>query len=376
MDPNAKNEEVDFDDTEFVVGSDKTGVPPAMKNQFKQEDESEVEVSTETEDSKTEEKPDESKDDFELEIVDDTPPEDRNRKPLPDDVVEEIEQDAAEDYSAKVKQRIDQLKKAWHDERRAKEQAAREREAAAQYAQRLQTEREKLQRELTTGESWALEQAKQRAALQLDAAKRKYRDAYEAGDSEALTDAQQELAKATYQAERAELLSPRYSQQNLAQQQNNALQQNAGLQQTNQQVYNSQQEPQVSAPEPDEKAKTWGERNKWFGSDDEMTSFALGVHQKLVKDGVPPSTDEYYERIDARMREVFPHRFEDAQPSTEKEPPKRKKRQPSTVVAPAGRTPKGKKVVLTQSQVAMAKKLGISPEAYAREVQKLEANNG
>jgi hypothetical protein len=376
MDPENKNEEVDFDDTEFVVGSDKTGVPPAMKNQFKQEDDSQVEVSTEPEQQKTEEKPKESEDDFELEIVDDTPPEDRNRKPLPDEVVEEIEQDAAEDYSAKVKQRIDQLKKAWHDERRAKEQAAREREAAAEYAQRLQAEREKLQRELSSGESWALEQAKQRAALQLDAAKRKYRDAYEQGDSEALTDAQQELAKATYQAERAELLSPRYSQQNLAQQQNSALQQNAGLQQPNQQVYNSQQEPQVSASEPDQKAKEWGERNKWFGSDDEMTSFALGVHQKLVKDGVPPSTDEYYERIDARMREVFPDRFEDAQPSAEKEPPKRKKRQPSTVVAPAGRTPKGKKVVLTQSQVAMAKKLGISPEAYAREVQKLEANNG
>jgi hypothetical protein len=375
MDPENKNEEVDFDDTEFVVGSDTSGVPPAMKNQFKQEDESEVEVSKETEAPKAEEKQ-ESQDDFELEIVDDTPPEDRNRKPLPDEVVEEIEQDAAEDYSAKVKQRIDQLKKAWHDERRAKEQAAREREAAAEYAQRLQAEREKLHRELSSGESWALEQAKQRASLQLEAAKRKYRDAYEQGDSEALTDAQQELAKATYQAERAELLSPRYSQQNLAQQQNNALQQNAGLQQPNQQVYNSQQESQVSASEPDQKAKEWGERNKWFGSDDEMTSFALGVHQKLVKDGVPPSTDEYYERIDARMREVFPDRFEDAQPSAEKEPPKRKKRQPSTVVAPAGRTPKGKKVVLTQSQVAMAKKLGISPEAYAREVQKLEANNG
>lgn len=375
MDPNAKNEDIDFDDTEFVVGSDSSGVPPAMKNQFQDEGGDNVEVDT-SDDAKepvadSKDNSQDSSDDLELEIVDDTPPEDRNRKPLPEEVVEELEQDAAEEYSAKVKQRIDQLKKAWHDERRAKEAAAREREAAAEYAQRLQAERDKLRTELSSGETWALQQAKERAALALEAAKRKYRDAYEQGDSEALTEAQEALSKATYQAEQVNLLSPRYTQQNLAAQQNNA------LQQTSQPVYNNTQaQPQVGAPEPDDKAKAWGERNTWFGNDDEMTSFALGVHQKLVKDGVPPSTDEYYERIDARMREVFPDRFEDAQPSAEKEPPKRKKRQPSTVVAPAGRTPKGKKVVLTQSQVAMAKKLGISPEAYAREVQKLEANNG
>lgn len=376
MDPNAAaKDDIDFDDTEFVVGSDSSGVPPAMKNQFQDEDDGNVEIDT-SEDTKepvadAKDNTQDSSDDLELEIVDDTPPEDRNRKPLPEEVVEELEQDAAEEYSAKVKQRIDQLKKAWHDERRAKEAAAREREAAAEYAQRLQAERDKLRNELSSGETWALQQAKERAALALEAAKRKYRDAYEQGDSEALTEAQEALSKATYQAEQVNLLSPRYSQQNIAAQQNNA------LQQTTQPVYNNTQaQPQVSAPEPDDKAKAWGDRNEWFGKDDEMTSFALGVHQKLVKDGIPPSTDEYYERIDARMREVFPDRFEDAQPSAEKEPPKRKKRQPSTVVAPAGRTPKGKKVVLTQSQVAMAKKLGISPEAYAREVQKLEANNG
>jgi len=379
MDPNATNEEVDFDDTEFVVGSDDSGIPPAMKNQFKGEDDANVEIDTESdttnadEASSVENKTDDSssEDDLELEIVDDTPPEDRNRKPLPEEVVEELEKDAAEEYSAKVKQRIDQLKKAWHDERRAKEEAAREREAAAEYARRLQAERDKLRTELSSGESWALEQAKERARLNLEAAKRAYRDAYEMGDSEAIVDAQEKLAQATYQAERTNLLSPRYSAQNVAAQQNSA------LQQTTQPVYNNTQaQPQVSAPEPDAKAAEWGQRNEWFGKDDEMTSFALGVHQKLVKDGIPPSTDEYYERIDARMREVFPDRFGDAQPPEEKEPPKRKKRQPSTVVAPAGRTPKGKKVVLTQSQVAMAKKLGISPEAYAREVQKLEANNG
>src|SRR6056297_1843765 len=235
-----EKQDVDFDDTEFVVGSDATGVPPAMKNKFKEEDETSVEIDTEDDTSKAEE----DSDDLELEIVDDTPPEDRNRKPLPDEVVEEIEQDAADDYSAKVKQRIDQLKKAWHDERRAKEQTAREHEAATEYARQLQAERDKLRTDLSSGENWAIDQAKQRAALQLEAAKRNYRDAYEQGDSDAVADAQQELAKATYQAEQANLLSPRYARQNVASQQNEA------LQQTTQQVYNSQQRPQVNAPEP------------------------------------------------------------------------------------------------------------------------------
>ena len=343
----------DFADTEFVIGSDPSGVPPGMKNRQIEE---EVDIEVEDE-PKQKAKKVEEEDDFELEIVDDTPPQDRNRKPLPDEVKAELEQDETEEYSAKVKQRIDQLKKAWHDERRAKEEAAREREAAAIYAQQLQAERDRLRGELSQGENWALQQAKERAKLQLEAATRAYRDAYEQGDSEAIAAAQQNLTRATYQADQVNLMAPRY-----------AAPQNNALQQQTTQVYNQVQQPRVRAPEPPAKDREWGDRNKWFGTDDEMTSFALGVHQKLVKDGYVPGTDDYYEYVDARMREVFPDKFEDA--------PKKEKRRPSTVVASAGRTPKGKKVVLTQSQVAMAKKLGITPEAYAREVMKLENSNG
>ena len=349
-------EKDDFEDTEFVIGSDPSGVPPGMKNK-QMEEEVDVEIEDEPK-PKKEAKKVEEEDDFELEIVDDTPPQDRNRKPLPDEVKAELEQDETEEYSAKVKQRIDQLKKAWHDERRAKEEAAREREAAAQYAQQLQAERDRLRGELSQGENWALQQAKERAKLALAAATREYRDAYEQGDSEAIANAQQNLARATYQADQVNAMAPRYTQP-----------QNKALHEPLEQVYNRAQQPRVRAPEPDSTTKEWGDRNKWFGTDDEMTSFALGLHQKLVKEGIPPSTGEYYERIDARMREVFPDKFEDAAP-------KKEKRRPSTVVASAGRTPKGKKVVLTQSQVAMARKLGISPEAYAREVMKLENSNG
>jgi hypothetical protein len=339
-------EDDNFDDTEFVVGSDPSGMPPGMKA-VRDEDEVEIDIEEEAEAPKKKEAKAEPEDDFEIEIVDDTPKADRDREPLPDEVKEELENVDAEEYSAKVKQRIDQMKKAWHDERRAKEAASREREEAAAMTKKLMEERDALKRQLAQGEQWALEQAKQRAQLQLEQAKRSYRDAYEQGDSEMITNAQQELSRATYQAEQMAGMSPRHT-----------------LQPEPEQVYNQFKEPEqrVRAPEPDDQAKAWGDRNTWFGNDDEMTSFALGIHQKLVKEGVPPSTSEYYERIDARMREVFPDQFEDA--------PKREKRRPTTNVAPAGRTTKGKKVALTRSQLAIAKKLGVSPEAYAKELMK------
>ena len=333
-------EDFDYDDTEFVIGSDESGVPPRMKAQPDK-----VEVGVDDDDT----------DDIEYEVVDDTPPQDRNRKPLPDDIVESLENDEAEEYSAKVKQRIDQLKKAWHDERRAKEEAAREREAAAQYAQHIMHERDRLRNTLSQGEGWALEQARERAALVLDQAKRAYRDAYESGDADAIAEAQQNLTRATTYADQAASMMPQFAFQP------------APLQLPQQQVYNAPQNQPVRAPEPSQRTKDWHQRNTWFGTDDEMTSFALGVHQKLVRENIPPDTDEYFERVDARMREVFPDRVGASG---------KKKRQPSTVVASAGRTPKGRKVVLTQSQVRMAKRLGVTPEAYAKEMIKLEANNG
>lgn len=342
------NSEDSFDDTEFVVGSDPSGMPPGMQS-AKDDDEVEIDIEEEDEAPKKKEAKAEPEDDIEIEIVDDTPKADRDREPLPDEVKEELENVDAEEYSAKVKQRIDQMKKAWHDERRAKEQASREREEAARLTKQLMEERDRLKRQLAEGENWALQEAKQRATLQLEQAKRAYRDAYEQGDSEMITNAQQELSRATYQAEQVAGMSPRYA-----------------LQQESEQVYNQFKEPEqpVRAPAPDQKAADWGSRNEWFGNDDEMTSFALGVHQKLVRDGIPPSTDEYYERIDARMREVFPSHF------GVEEAPKKEKRRPTTNVAPAGRTAKGKKVALTRSQLAIAKKLGVSPEAYAKELMK------
>ena len=346
------NQEDSFDDTEFVVGSDPSGMPPGMKA-VQDEDEVEIDIEEEAEAPKKKEAKAEPEDDLEIEIVDDTPESDRGREPLPDEVKAELENVDAEEYSAKVKSRIDQMKKAWHDERREKEAAFREREEAAAMTKRLMEERDALKRQLAQGEQWAIEQAKERAALQLAQAKAQYRAAYETGDADKLTEAQEMLSRATYQADQMGSMTPRYA-----------------LQQENDGVYSQQQaQPQrteqFTPPRPDAKAEDWGAKNQWFGNDDEMTSFALGFHQKLVKEGVPPTTDEYYERIDARMREVFPSYFGDVE-----EAPKKEKRRPTTNVAPAGRTAKGKKVALTRSQLAIAKKLGVSPEAYAKELMK------
>ena len=286
---------------------------------------------------------------FDIEVVDDTPAEDRNRKPLPDEVVKELEGDnEVEEYSDKVKQRINQLKKAWHDERRAKEAALREREEAARVAQMAYQERQAYLERLQQGEMWAIEQAKQRAQLQVEHAKIAYRSAYESGDTDRILEAQQALNSTMMEYDRFSQYQPQY--------------QNAALQQSQQQVYSQHSvEPQApSVPEPDSRTMEWGQKNAWFGNDKKMTAYALGVHDSLVnEEGISPNSDEYFKRIDAEMRERFPEKFG-------------VKRQSSTVVAPVGRTPKGKKVVLTQTQLSLAKRLGLTPGQYAKELVKME----
>ena len=138
---------------------------------------------------------------------------------------------------------------------------------------------------------------------------------------------------------------------------------------------------QQSVPRPDNKAVDWQQRNEWFGQDEEMTSLALGLHEKLKRSGVPIGSDEYYDTIDKTMRRRFPENFDDGQElEVEKvraeEPQKTSKPKASTVVAPASRSTSPKKIRLSNTQVALAKKLGLTPEQYARELTKLEANNG
>ena len=294
---------------------------------------------------------------FEVEEVDDTPPEDRGKDPLPEDMVEKLETDTLEDYSERVKQRMAQLKKVWHDERRAKEQAAREKEEAVNYAQKVLGENQQLRTTLSSGEEDYLKTLQEKYTSDLLVAKRDYREAYDSGDTEKIIEAQAAMNEAQYKVSSAQNIRPQYKYDR--QQDENSVQRNL-------------ESLQPKAPAPDSRATEWQEKNQWFGKDEEMTSLALGVHEKLVRSGIDPTSDVYYHRIDETMQKRFPENFGE----TSLEEVKPSQRKPSNVVAPATRSTAPKKVRLSKTQVAFAKKLKLTPEQYAKEMIKLENANG
>ena len=284
--------------------------------------------------------------DVEIEVEDDTPPEDRGRKPS--EPPQEVTDEELENYSEKVKSRIKHFSKGYHDERRAKEAALREREALEAYARQLVEENQRLTGTVSKNQSAMLEQAKKAVAAELEAAKRRYKEAYEAGDSDAIVEAQDAIATARIRADKVANFKP------------------APLQ-TGETTVKVPQQPIETQAVRDERAVSWAEENPWFGSDDEMTAFALGLDSKLKKSGVDPQSDEYYEKINSRMRQVFPDQFDDG---IEDEPASTQ-RKSSNVVAPATRSTGPKKIRLTQSQIAIAKKLGVPLETYAKQAAEL-----
>ena len=297
-----------------------------------------------------------------IEVQDDTPPDDidpetgKMREPLPEDMVKDLEADELEDYSEKVKTRLKQMKKVWHDERRAKESALREQQEAIRLAQQALEENKKLKAKISYSETALVSSYKEAAQRQLDEAKREYKEAYDSGDSDRVVEAQEKLTSAKMRAEQAQRFKP------------------TSLQPEESEV-NSQQ-PQVQVPKPDSKAIAWQERNTWFGSNRLMTGMALALHEDLVeKHGSSyATTDEYYERIDKTMRQRFPEEFASETQTGGGKPSQRTENKPATVVAPASRSTAPKKVVLKQSQIALAKKLGLTPEQYAREFAKTLEN--
>jgi len=309
---------------------------------------------------KAESKPKQEEFDFEIEEEDDTPPEDRNRDPLPKEVVEELENDNLDDYSSRVKERMAQLKKVYHDERREKERAAREKEEAIRYAQQIIEENKKLKNTLSSGEESYINTLKEKYESDLAVAKRDYREAYDAGDSEKIIEAQTKLNEAQFKLQNTLGMRPQYQSQALQTPENSV-------------QIQQQQQVQQNIPKPDSRALAWQDKNQWFGQDEEMTSLALGLHEKLVRSGINPSTDEYYRRIDDTMQKRFPEYFGDTDSLEEDKPAQRK---PSTVVAPATRSTAPKKVRLTKTQLALAKKFKLTPEQYARELLKTENANG
>jgi len=295
---------------------------------------------------------------FEIEIEDDTPEEDRGRTPPDPEKVKalEVEVDDLDKYSKEAKDKLIRMKRVWNDERRAKEAADRERAAALDAAQRLMEENRRIKQMLENGQEEYKAAMTSTTEMRLEKAKRDYREAYDSGDADKVIEAQQALTEAQMMLERAKnfKLPP--------------LQEEKFDVQTSQQYQNAQ--PQAT----DEKLAEWQGRNTWFGQDEEMTAAALGLHEKLKRQGMRIGSDEYYATLDRTMRKRFPENFEDLEPEVEVEHkedvPKAK---PSTVVAPATRSTAPKKIRLKTSQVAIAKKLGLTPEQYVRELLKLEA---
>jgi len=290
---------------------------------------------------------------IEVEVVDDTPPADRNREPLPQELVDELEKDDLAEYSTKVKQRLGQMKKVWHDERRAKESATREREEAVTVAQRYIAENNELKQRLGAGEKILMGAVTKTATDELSASKQKLKEAYEAGDADAIADAQEAMTDAKFKLRDYQSYKPTL--------------------QTQETGVESNQQAQAPRQVVDPKAETWRQKNTWFGVDEEMTALALGLHEKLVKEGVDTSSDAYYSRLNSTIRKRFPEYYDGDQTESQGKPANRKA---ANVVAPATRSTAPNRVRLTQTQMGLAKKFGLTPEAYAREVIKLENTNG
>ena len=300
----------------------------------------------------------EEKPGIEIEIVDDRPEEDqKNAQPLPEAIVKEIDEDDLEKYNQEAKQRLLQMKKLINDERRAKEQALREQQEAIRVAQSLVEETKKLKGRLTEGEKVYVSNAKEGAEKQLELARREFKEAYDSGDSDKLMEAQEKLTQAQFKMQQIESYQPQYDEKALQTEENTV------------KISEQSQQPQRLDP----KTQAWLDKNSWYGVDDDMSFLAMGIHRKLERNGVTTGSDEYWNAIDTEMRKRFPEKFSGETPSETKDSVKTKA---PTVVAPATRSTSPKKIRLTQTQLALAKKFKLSPEQYALELTKLESQNG
>lgn len=292
--------------------------------------------------------------DFEIEIEDDTPEEDRKKAVAPPP--EEVTDDELATYDEKVQKRIKRFTRGYHDERRAKETAFRERQAAEDFGKQMFEENKRLQQQLASGSEVYIEQAKQVAENEISSAERSYKEAYDNGDSDAMLVAQRKITQATLKLDRASNMKPLQVKENEV------------------------QIPQT--PKVDERAEKWRSNNDWFGKNRAMTAFALGLHSELVEDrGINPTSNAYYQEIDSTMRKKFPEQFgsyedDDTPPQEVSEPvdeeTPRRATKPATVVAPASRSTPPNRIRLKASEAAIARRLGVPLELYAKQVAQLK----
>ncbi|NDA06129.1 MAG: hypothetical protein EBZ08_13190, partial [Betaproteobacteria bacterium] len=244
-------------------------------------------------DEKTSEQTKQAKDDaveFEIEVVDDTPDTDKGRKPL-EEPVGEVSDDELSKYDEGVQKRIKKLSHGYHDERRAKEAALREREEALRFAQQIINENNHLKKNLGDRTTLLVGTAKQNAEFALAQARSKYKAAYDAGDADQIVAAQEEMTQAKLRLDKVENFRPPPLQEH--------------------QVPVNMQPQSVPENKADPKALAWRDENQWFGKNRLMTAFTLGLHEQLVEEGVDPTSDDYYEKINKTVRSKFPESFSD-----------------------------------------------------------------
>jgi hypothetical protein len=292
---------------------------------------------------------------FEIEVEDDTPEEDRGRQPMPKELVEELDKDELEQYDEKTKQRLKQMRKVYHDERREKESAIREQREAINLAQRLLEENKRIKNVLTTGEKEYVQSMQQAATYELELAKKSYKEAYDEGDTDKVIEAQEAMQNANIKLNQIKnfKLPPLQDEEK-------------GVQNH----YTEQNQP-TAVTHQDPKLEKWLDNNEWYGTNKVMTAAALAVHEDLVESGYKAGSDAYYTALDKTVRETFGGYFS-SDDSTNKVKVDSTPTKPSTVVAPASRSTASNKIKLKMSQVNLAKKLGVTPEQYVLEMRKLE----
>ena len=265
---------------------------------------------------------------------------------IKDEVVEEAPVEEVKDeldaISDSVQKRIDKLTYKMRE-------AERQRDEAVNYAQSVNQTATSLKEKLKNSDTSLFKEYDNRVQSEIEGAKRLLKDAQEAGDSEAVVEATTVLSRATAEAENLKRLQ--------AQQQ---VREKAKPEEVPVEAYQPTLQPE-QAPGPDPKAEAWAEKNEWFGDDQAMTFAAFGIHKELVEEGVDPTSDNYYSEVDKRMAENFPHKFSNEQPA------------PVQQVAASSRGASGKKssrkIKLTPSQVAIAKRLNVPLEEYARHIE-------
>lgn len=290
-------------------------------------------------------------DDLELEVYDDTPEEDRGRKKS--DPPEDPSDEELADYSDKVQKRIKHFAKGYHDERREKEQAMRERDELEKMVRLMKQENEQLRGNYGKSQQLMIEQAKGALTAKIESAKKRLHDAYETGNTDEIITAQEELSDAKIKFDKVA---------------NYKLPSTQKRQVPHEDAEEVSPQRTQSQPRPDPKAQAWAKENAWFGSDRELTGYALSYHQVLVEEGVDPNSEGYYEKLNSRMREKFPEKFDNGDDIEVEEKPRKK----ASVVAPVSRGAASKKVRLSQTQVRLAEKLGIPLEEYAKQVAIIE----